>query len=87
MSLKSTFSSGIALMPRPDALISVITAATPGVFGFDKTFRKQLGQNYTDVAISEEHAVAFASGLAKNGAKPILAFVILFTLLFILFIL
>lgn len=53
--------------------ISVITAATPGVFGFDKTFRKQLGQNYTDVAISEEHAVAFASGLAKNGAKPILA--------------
>jgi len=53
--------------------ISVITAATPGVFGFDKNFRKELGENYTDVAISEEHAVAFASGLAKNGAKPILA--------------
>ena len=25
-----------------------------------------------DVGIAEEHAIAFASGLAKNGAKPIL---------------
>lgn len=53
--------------------VAVVTAATPGVFGFDKEFRKSLGKNYTDVAISEEHAIAFASGLAKNGAKPIVA--------------
>ena len=52
---------------------AVVTAATPGVFGFDKTFRNKIGKNYTDVAISEEHAVAFASGLARNGVKPIVA--------------
>ena len=56
-----------------DNTIQVINAATPGVFGFDKTFRDKLGEHYTDVAIAEEHAVAYASGLAKNGAKPILA--------------
>ena len=36
-------------------------------------FRKKLGKNYVDVGIAEEHAVAFASGLAKGGAKPMLA--------------
>ena len=30
-----------------------------------------MGNNYTDVAISEEHAIAYISGLAKRGAKPI----------------
>ena len=54
--------------------IVAITAATPGVFGFNQDFRNKMRENYVDVAISEEHAVAFASGLAKNGAKPILCF-------------
>ena len=31
-----------------------------------------MGQNYVDVGIAEEHAMAFASGLAKNGARPVL---------------
>lgn len=53
--------------------IVAITAGTPGVFGFDPAFRNKLGKNYTDVGIAEEHAIAYASGLAKNGAKPILA--------------
>ena len=53
--------------------VVAITAATPGVFGFNQEFREKLGENYTDVAISEEHAIGYASGLAKNGAKPILA--------------
>lgn len=56
-----------------DNTIQVVNAATPGIFGFDKAFREKLGTHYTDVAIAEEHAVAYASGLAKNGAKPILA--------------
>ena len=34
---------------------------------------EKLGKQYTDVGIAEEHAVAYASGLAKNGAKPVLA--------------
>ena len=54
--------------------LAVITAATPGIFGFDEEFRKELGKQYIDVGIAEEHAVAFASGLAKAGAKPVLAF-------------
>ena len=53
--------------------VAAITAATPGVFGFTPDFRKKMGSNYTDVGIAEEHAVAYASGLAKNGAKPVLA--------------
>ena len=53
--------------------IMVITAGTPGVFGFTPDFREKMGKNYTDVGIAEEHAIAFASGLAKNGAKPVLA--------------
>jgi len=49
----------------------VINAGTPGVFGFDKDFRQILGKHYTDVGIAEEHAVAYSSALAKQGAKPI----------------
>jgi len=50
----------------------VVNAGTPGVFGFDKAFREGLGKQYTDVGIAEEHAVAYSSALAKNGAKPFL---------------
>ena len=50
-----------------------IVAGTPGVFGFDSAFRNKLGKQYTDVGIAEEHAVAYASALAKSGAKPVLS--------------
>ncbi len=53
--------------------VVAVTAATPGVFDFDKTFRTKLGRQYTDVGIAEEHAVAYSSALAKSGAKPFLA--------------
>ncbi len=55
-----------------DRSVIAITPATPGVYGFDSEFRNRLGKQYTDTGIAEEHAVAYASGLAKNGAKPIL---------------
>ncbi len=55
-----------------DKTTVVVTAATPGVFGFDSEYRKKLGVHYTDVGIAEEHAVAYSSALAKAGAKPIL---------------
>ncbi len=48
-----------------------ITAATPGVFGFDKEFRNKMGTHFIDVGIAEEHAVAMTSALAKSGAKPV----------------
>ena len=56
-----------------DNSIVAITAATPGGVSFTKDFRQKMGDAYIDVAISEEHAMGFASGLAKNGAKPIFA--------------
>jgi len=53
--------------------IVAITPATPGATGFYPEFRDKLGENYVDVAIAEQHAIGFASGLAKAGAKPVLA--------------
>lgn len=58
---------------KEDKNVVAISPATPAVSGFTQEFREKMGKNYVDVGIAEEHAVAFASGLAKNGAKPILA--------------
>lgn len=56
---------------RTDKDIVVISAGTPGAFGFTPEKRQQLGQNYVDVGIAEEHAVAMSSALAKGGCKPV----------------
>lgn len=58
---------------KSDKSVIAVTSATPGVFWWDKSFRDKLGEGFTDVGIAEEHAVAYVSGLAKNGAKPIYA--------------
>ena len=58
---------------KEDKTVIAVNAATPGVFGFDSKFRNELGKQYTDVGIAEEHAVAYSSALAKMGAKPVLA--------------
>jgi len=58
---------------KNDRSVIAISPATPGAYGFTPDFRKKLGSQYTDVGIAEEHAVAYASSLAKSGAKPILA--------------
>ena len=58
---------------KKDKRVIVINPATPGVHGFSKQFRDELGSQYTDTGIAEEHAVAYSSALAKAGAKPILA--------------
>ena len=58
---------------KDDKTVIAVNAATPGVFGFDAKFRNELGKQYIDVGIAEEHAVAYSSALAKMGAKPILA--------------
>ncbi len=58
---------------KEDKNIIAISPATPGAYGFTKEFREKLGKQYTDTGIAEEHAVAYASALAKQGAKPVLA--------------
>lgn len=58
---------------KKDKNVIVVNPATPGVHGFCKEFREELGKQYVDTGIAEEHAVAFSSALAKGGAKPVLA--------------
>ena len=58
---------------KEDKTFIAINAATPGVFGWNQEFRGKLGKQYTDVGIAEEHACAYASALAKSGAKPVWA--------------
>lgn len=57
-----------------DKSVVVVTAATPGICGLSKEVRDKLGEQYTDVGIAEEHAVAYVSALAKSGAKPVAIF-------------
>lgn len=57
---------------KKDPSVIAVSPATPGATGMTKDFRKQMGENYTDVGIAEQHAVGYVSGLASNGAKPIL---------------
>lgn len=58
---------------KNDSTILAISPATPGAYGFSQEFRSKLGRQYTDVGIAEEHAVAYASAMAKSGSKPVLA--------------
>ncbi len=58
---------------KKDKSIVAITAATPGIVGVNR-FRTELADQYVDVGIAEEHAVALASGMAKRGAKPVVSF-------------
>lgn len=58
------------LMPsRPD--IVALTAGTPTVIGFTADRREQAGEQFVDVGIAEETAVAMSSGIAKRGGKPV----------------
>lgn len=54
-----------------DPKVVAITSGTPAVFGFYKERREKAGKQFIDVGIAEEHAVALASGIAKNGGKPV----------------
>lgn len=56
---------------KQDPRVVAINAATPGGFGFSEQWRKEAGSQYVDVGIAEEQAVAMASGIAKNGGKPV----------------
>ena len=51
----------------------VISPATPGSNGITRDFRERAGSHYVDTGITEEHAAAFAAGIAKAGGRPVLA--------------
>lgn len=56
---------------KEDKTVVGITSATPTVFGFTEDKRKEAGSQFVDIGIAEETAVALASGIAKNGGKPV----------------
>lgn len=58
---------------KEDPTVAYITAGTPTVMGFNAEKRLEAGKQFIDVGIAEEQAIATASGMAKNGAKPVVA--------------
>ena len=57
---------------QADKSVCAITSATPTVFGFTPDVRKKAGKQFMDVGIAEEHAMALASGIAKEWRKAFL---------------
>ncbi len=58
---------------KADKSVVTITAAVPTNIGFTEDKRKEAGKQFVDVGITEEHAIAMASGIAKAGGKPVFA--------------
>lgn len=58
---------------KHDPKVVAVTAAVPTVMGFTEEKRKAAGKQFVDVGIAEEHAVAFSSGIAAAGSKPVFA--------------
>ena len=66
------FSSKLVELAKEDKRIVAITAAMPGGTGLSR-FRDAYPGRFFDVGIAEQHAVCFATGLAKGGLRPVLA--------------
>lgn len=58
---------------KKDSKVVTVVAGVPTNIGFTKDKRDKAGKQFVDVGIAEEHAIAFVSGIAKNGGKPIFA--------------
>ncbi|MGT2907339.1 1-deoxy-D-xylulose-5-phosphate synthase [Streptococcus dentiloxodontae] len=53
-----------------DPTVITLSAGVPMII-FNQEQRKQAGQQFVDVGIAEQQAATMATGLAKNGAKPV----------------
>ena len=58
---------------KSDKDVVTIVAAVPTNIGFTKERREMAGDQFIDVGIAEEHAIALASGIATGGGKPVFA--------------
>lgn len=58
---------------KKDKKFMVITPNMPSCCGLNKEDRNMLGEQFVDVGIAEEQAVAMASGAARQGAKPLVS--------------
>lgn len=56
---------------KQDNRVVAMVAAVPLSIRFTEKEREEAGSQFVDVGIAEEHAVAMAAGIAKNGGKPV----------------
>lgn len=66
------FAKKLVSLAGNDTKIIAVTAAMPKGTGLN-LFCEKFPQRFFDVGIAEAHAVGFASGLAKEGLKPVVA--------------
>ncbi len=66
------FAKKLKSLAKEDKRIVAITAAMPKGTGL-LLFQEEFPQRLFDLGIAEAHAVGFASGLAKQGLKPVVA--------------
>jgi len=66
------FGEALTRMAREDDRVVAITAAMKEGTGLS-CFAKEFPGRFFDVGISEQHAVTFAAGLAREGMKPYVA--------------
>ncbi|VAW37161.1 1-deoxy-D-xylulose 5-phosphate synthase [hydrothermal vent metagenome] len=71
-SYTEVFSRSIIEVAEKDNRIVAITAAMPGGTGLS-SFAQKFPARFFDVGIAEQHAVTFASGLAREGFVPVVA--------------
>lgn len=58
---------------KKDKTVVTVVAGVPANIGFTKEKREEAKEQFVDVGIAEEHAIAMISGLAKGGGKPVFA--------------
>ncbi len=68
----SVFGRTMVNLAKEDDKVLAITAAMPEGTGL-RPFASRFPDRFFDVGIAEQHAVNFASGLALNGFKPVVA--------------
>ncbi|MBI2920873.1 MAG: 1-deoxy-D-xylulose-5-phosphate synthase [Planctomycetes bacterium] len=66
------FAESLIELARTDKRVIAVNAAMPEGTGLSR-FEKEFPARYYDVGICEQHAVAFASGLALAGNRPVAA--------------
>jgi 1-deoxy-D-xylulose-5-phosphate synthase len=66
------FANTLVSLAKENKKIVAITAAMPKGTGLN-IFKEEFPDRFFDVGIAEAHAVGFASGLAKQGVKPVVA--------------
>lgn len=66
------FSDELLALGQTNSRLVVLTAAMPEGTGV-AAFAKQFAERFIDVGMAEQHAVGLAAGLARGGARPVVA--------------